>query len=109
MAIKTPSSAKLAPNDSRQLRELGRAFGESDDAVQVVTYDAEQDILAVFVDAADDKSRHEEAVIQVWIDWLPKVDERLDFRLFNLSEFRNERSKKEVVAAHQGEVLFDRR
>jgi len=45
----------------------------------------------------------------VWIDWLPKVDERLDFRLFNLSEFRHERSKQEVIAAHQGEVLFDRR
>jgi cAMP phosphodiesterase len=75
----------------------------------MVTFDPEYDILAVFVDATEDKSRHEKAAIHVWNQWADKLAKPLDFRLFNFSEIPDERSRKDLLAAYQGELLFDRR
>ncbi|MGH2519221.1 MAG: hypothetical protein ACRDF8_05405 [Chloroflexota bacterium] len=109
MAGKALARTRLTPADHKRLMKLGAALGESDPSVKLVTYEPDDRILAVYVDAAEDKSAHELAVIDVWLAWLSNVDDRVEFQLLNLSEVSGEWSRSRMMAAHQGEVLFDRR
>lgn len=108
MAVKSPVRSR-GTSLKRKLRQLAEEFGQADDSVQVVTFDPEQDVLAVFVDAAQDKSQHEKAVIGVWIEWLMKLPESIEFHLLNFSEMPRPGARESIVAAHLGEVLLDRR
>ena len=109
MAVNAQDSAQLAPANHKELKRLGHELGTSDPTVKLVTYEPEEEIIAVYVDAAEDKSEHERGPIRVWLGWLPKVDDRLEFKLFNLSEIASEASRSRLMAAYQGEILFDRR
>src|SRR5437764_13134883 len=98
MAVKAPADPSWTR--SKQLRQLGQALGQSDASVRLVTFDPENDVLAVFVDAAQDKSEHERAAIRVWIEWLDRIADEPDFQLFNFSELPGEDSKKRLVDAY---------
>jgi len=91
MAVKSPSRSQDAAV-LKQVRQLGRAIGEAEESVRLVTFDPEYDILAVFVDAAEDKSRHEKAAIHVWNEWADRLARPVDFRLFNLDNAGGERA-----------------